>query len=411
MSNAGQISQILTIVLIALGILLVTLVCVYVSILLKNKKKENNTKQNTNTPKSNNTTKNNIQNYNKQSVFNFMEFDKIEDNMIVQKDGKRYIMIMQCQGVNYDLLSEAEKNGVEEGFLQFLNTLRYPIQIYIQTRTVNLDKSIKNYRANVDEIERELAKNKIKYQNNVNSGAYSEEELEKQYYEIVKQTNLLDYGKDIINNTARMSKNKNVLNNKYYIVIYYYPEEVNENMEKYELQEAAFSELYTKAQAIIRTLYSCSVTTKILDSEEIAELLYVAYNRDESETFDFETAMKSGYQELYSTAPDVWNKKIQTLNKQIEERALEIANENIEEVKSERQKQYELNSNSMEQLAKEMAMLMIQQNDEYVGKDIAKDAIEKINSKMNEWKEETKDEQEEKPKKRRGRPRKTSAAS
>lgn len=411
MSSADQITQILTIVLIALGILLVTLVCVYVTILFKNKKSKKDSKQNNKTSKGKSSTKTNIESYSKQSVFDFMEFDKIEDNMIVQKDGKRYVMIMQCQGVNYDLLSEAEKNGVEEGFQQFLNTLRYPIQVYIQTRTVNLDKSIKGYKANIDEIERELNKNKIKYQNNVNSGAYTEEELEKQYYEIVKQTNLLEYGKDIINNTARMSKNKNVLNNKYYIVIYYYPEEVNENMEKYEIQEAAFSELYTKAQAIIRTLYSCSVTAKVLDSEEIAELLYVAYNRDESETFDFETAMKSGYQELYSTAPDIWTKKIQTLNKQIEERALEIANENIEEVKSERQRQYELKSDRMERLAKEMAMLMIQQNNEYVGRDIAKDAIEKINSKMSKWEEETKDEQEEKPKKHRGRPRKTSAAS
>lgn len=411
MNNADQITQILTIVLIALGILLVALVCIYVTILFRNKKKEKKPKQNTTTSKGKEVKKNNTETYSKQSVFDFMEFDKIEDNMIVQRDGKRYIMIMQCQGVNYDLLSEAEKNGVEEGFLQFLNTLRYPIQIYIQTRTVNLDKSIKGYKENVDEIERQLNRNKIKYQDNVSSGAYTEEELEKQYYEIVKQTNLLEYGKDIIKSTEKMSKNRNVLNNKYYIAIYYYPEEINENMEKYEVQETAFNELYTKAQTIIRTLYSCSITTKILDSEEIAELLYVAYNRDESETFDFETAMKSGYEELYSTAPDIWNKKLKTLNKQIEERALQIANENIEEVKTERQRQYELKSDNMEELARQMAMLMIQQNNEYVGRDIAKEAIEKINNKMSKWEEETNNEQEEKPKKRRGRPKKTTTAS
>ena len=28
--------------------------------------------------------------YNKQSIFKFMEFDSIRDNMIVQKDGKRF---------------------------------------------------------------------------------------------------------------------------------------------------------------------------------------------------------------------------------------------------------------------------------------------------------------------------------
>ena len=41
------------------------------------------------------------QSYNKESIFNFMEFDKIEDNMIVQKDGKRFLMVIECQGINY----------------------------------------------------------------------------------------------------------------------------------------------------------------------------------------------------------------------------------------------------------------------------------------------------------------------
>lgn len=38
-----------------------------------------------------------------------MEFDKIEDNMIVQKNGKRYLMVVECQGINYDLMSRMEK--------------------------------------------------------------------------------------------------------------------------------------------------------------------------------------------------------------------------------------------------------------------------------------------------------------
>ena len=84
---------------------------------------------------------------------NFMEFDKVEDNMIVQKKGKRYLMVVECQGVNYDLMSNIEKVAVEEGFQQFLNTLRHPIQIYIQTRTINLESSISNYKAKVKEIE------------------------------------------------------------------------------------------------------------------------------------------------------------------------------------------------------------------------------------------------------------------
>lgn len=405
MNNTDQISQILTIVLIVMVVVLIAFVLIYVTLLLKNKKQQdelnsnNDEKKNTNKKEKNEKT----ETYTKKSIFDFMEFDKIEDNMIIQKNGVRYVMVLQCQGVNYDLLSQAEKVGVEEGFLQFLNTLRYPIQLYIQTRTVNLDSSLTGYRENVKEIETALNKNKLKYQANLNSDKFSDEELKKQKYEIVKQTNLLEYGKDIILNTERMSKNRNVLNNKYYLVIYYYPEEINENLDKSEIAENAFAELYTRAQSIKRALYSCSVNSKIMTSEELIELLYVAYNRDESETFDFETAMKAGYQELYSTAPDIWDKKLQVLNKQIEEKALRMASNAIDEVKSERQKQYELKSNNIEELAKEMANLMIEENDDYIGEDIAKEAIKKLNKQISEWEEETQDVKQEKTKSKRGR--------
>ena len=38
--------------------------------------------------------------YSTESVFDFMEFDKIEDNMIITKNGVKYIMVVECQGVN-----------------------------------------------------------------------------------------------------------------------------------------------------------------------------------------------------------------------------------------------------------------------------------------------------------------------
>ena len=58
----------------------------------------------------------------RESIFDFMEFDEIVDDMIIRKKGTQYIMVIQCNGVNYDLMSEQEKIGVEEGFVQFLNT-------------------------------------------------------------------------------------------------------------------------------------------------------------------------------------------------------------------------------------------------------------------------------------------------
>ena len=43
---------------------------------------------------------------------------------------------------------------------------------------------------------------------------------------------------------------------------------------------------------IASALGTSGITSKILDSEELAELLYVAYNRDEAEMYDLKKAIK-----------------------------------------------------------------------------------------------------------------------
>ena len=104
--------------------------------IIQNKYKNEKNKKIPNDNKNKKTAK--LKEYTKESIMDFMEFEKIEDNMIVQKKGKRFLMAIECQGVNYDLMSRVEKVAVEEGFQQFLNTLTHQIQIYIQTRSVNL---------------------------------------------------------------------------------------------------------------------------------------------------------------------------------------------------------------------------------------------------------------------------------
>ena len=318
--------------------------------------------------------------YSTESVFDFMEFDKIEDNMIITKNGVKYIMVVECQGVNYDLMTQVEKNSVEEGFIQFLNTLRHPVQIYTQTRTINLEGSIQTYRAKVEEIENELEKEKRKYQQMLNSDEYTDEELKAAFFELTKTTNLYEYGKDIIYTTEKMSLNKNVLNQKYYVVIPYYSDELGENdFDQKEITSLAFSELYTRAQSVIRTLGVCGVNGRILDSNSLADLLYVAYNRDDAEVYGIDKAIQAGYDELYSTAPDVLDKKMKALNEKIEQEAFEKANEKVLEAKSDKEKALEKKEESMDDLIAQMAKLIIDQNKNAVGKDIAQSAIEKIN--------------------------------
>lgn len=317
--------------------------------------------------------------YNKQSIMDFMEFEKIEDNMIIQKNGRRFLMVVECQGVNYDLMSKIEKVGVEEGFQQFLNTLRHPVQIYIQTRTINLENSISNYQTKIKEIEDKYNHMMYEYQKMKNSDIYSKEDLDKYFFELTKQKNLLEYGKDIVASTERMSLNRNVLSKKYYIIVPYFSEEAgNEKYDYEEIKNMAFSELYTKSQSVIRTLSSCSINGKILSSKELVELLYVAYNRDESEIFGIDRALRAGYDELYSTAPDVFEKKVKALDEIIKERAIDLANESIDKVKSKTQKMAEEKEVNLEELVEKLAEIVITDNEQYVGKEIAKKAIEEI---------------------------------
>lgn len=416
MSNldSNTISNILVIVLSVMFFVLLVLIAVFIGLRAREKamnapkKEEDLTKKDSKKNRTNRTNETNIStSYSKQSIMDFMEFDKVEDNMIVQKNGRRYLMVVECQGVNYDLMSSMEKVAVEEGFQQFLNTLRHPIQIYIQTRTINLEGSISNYKAKVKEIEDKYRRMMFEYNSIKDSDAYSQEEVDKYLFELTKQRNMLEYGRDIVQDTERMSLNKSVLNKKYYVIISYYSEENPDH--KYDIEEIrnmAFSELYTKAQSMIRTLSACSISGKILSSEELIELLYVAYNRDESETFGIDKAMQAGYDDLYSTAPDVFERKIKALDQTIHDKAVDLANETIDKVKSRNQQKAEATEENMEELVRKMAEIIIGDNRNYVGVDVASEAIKELEKS----KEEGEENNEEIKKTTRGRKKKAANA-
>ena len=190
---------------------------------------------------------------------------------------------------------------------------------------------------------------------------------------------LYEYGKDIIYNTEKMSLNRNILNKKYYMVIPYYSEELGQNdFDKDEVREMAFSELYTRAQAIIRTLSVSGVMGRVLSSTELADLLYFAYNREDAEVFGVDKAIKAGYNELYSTAPDYMDKKMEMLDKQIEDAAVNLASDKIAQVQTEKEKEYQRKVETEDDIINNLAQLIIQENEAMLGKDVAEKAKEKV---------------------------------
>ena len=319
--------------------------------------------------------------YTKQSIFKFMQFDKIEDNMIVQDKGQRYLMVIECEGINYDLMSKVEKTAVEAGFVQFLNTLRYPIQLYVQTRTVNIGDSIQNYNNRLAALKKEQDMKQQEYSKILKSDNYNEAQAETLRRELIRIKNLYEYGLDVVNDIQKTSQNKNVLRKHYYIVIPYYSAEIGTDLiDPEEKKSMIFSELYTRSQSLIRALFSCEMKCKILNSNELVELLYMAYNREEAENYTVERAIRAGYNELYSTAPDVLDKQMKAIDKQIEENAVQLARETISEVRLEKERKIKKKESKFDELVKEMAENLLKENEKYVGKSVTEEAIKRINN-------------------------------
>lgn len=219
----------------------------------------------------------------------------------------------------------------------------------------------------------------MQYYDMVESGEYSTEQLDKAFFELTKQSNLYEYGRDIISDTERMSSNKNVLNKKYYIIVPYHASELGiADLDKEEIRNLAFSEVYTKAQSLISSISSCGVRGKILRTNELIELLYMAYNRDEAETFGLDKAIKAGYNEINSTAPDVLDKKMKEIDKYIEEQAMEKARETVDVVMSEKAQRIAEKEENMDDLITQMAEAILKENEQYIGKDVAEESIDKI---------------------------------
>lgn len=322
----------------------------------------------------------------RESIYKFMEFDEVKDNMIIRKNRTQYIMILQCSGVNYDLMSEEEKIAVEEGFVQFLNTLRFPIQLYVQTRSLNLRDIVDEYKVKVSEIAQEIEKLNSRIQ--AAKDTKNERLLQKLQFEKKRKERVLDYGLDIAEYVARMSLNKNVLQQRTYLILSYYASESGATAEtpQEEVDAMCFSELYTRAQTAIRSLQASEVSSKILNSEEIAELLYIAYNRDDSEIVQFNKALDAQYDALYSTGKDVLEKRQEKLDEQINSQAIELATESI--VRADKYKQIE--QMKKEQKIKERATELVEQYKDQMDEAVYKGAKEEIKKAKIAKKEEKK---------------------
>ena len=75
---------------------------------------------------------------------------EIRDDCVVMRDGTLRAVLL-VSSINFALKSEDEQNAIIAGYVSFLNSLEYPLQIVIQSRGLDLD----NYLAELKVAEQE----------------------------------------------------------------------------------------------------------------------------------------------------------------------------------------------------------------------------------------------------------------
>jgi hypothetical protein len=206
---------------------------------------------------------------NPNSTQNTLQIAEIRDGIVIMNDGSFRAVIM-AKSINFDLMSPAERDGVEYSYQSFLNSLYFPIQIFVRSQKVDL----RPYIERLDKIRTEhdnmlLALLMEDYIGYIDSLAMQTNIMDKKFYVIIPFFPVADIQKAI-------TQSKNFFSGLSEI---FKPKEVHVTINEPDLEKAK-DELRNRVQAVLSGLQQCSIQALPLDTQELIELYYDAYNPD-----------------------------------------------------------------------------------------------------------------------------------
>ncbi len=176
------------------------------------------------------------------SLQEWLPFERILGDGIVQLKDNSYIKIINVLPINYSLKSDLEKTGILSSYKTFLKTCNFNIQILIQSNKEDLSKHISKI------------KETVKKENNLKLYKISEK-----YISFI--TNL---------NNEKKSSSKN-----FYIVIKY----EQGDKSKIVKEEIIISELNERFFKIKECLSRCgNIANEIYTKEEVRKILFTFLN-------------------------------------------------------------------------------------------------------------------------------------
>lgn len=206
---------------------------------------------------------------NPNSTQNSLEIAEIRDGIVIMSDGSFRSVIM-VKSINFDLMSPQEREAVEYSFQGFLNSLYFPIQIFVRSQRVDL----RPYIEKLDKIRSEhdnmllalLMEDYIAFMSDLASQTNI---MDKRFYVVIPFFPIADAQKAV-------QASKNFVGNLFGA---FSQKEQHVTVNEADL-EAAKTELRNRVQAALAGLLQCGIQGLPLDTQELIELYYDAYNPD-----------------------------------------------------------------------------------------------------------------------------------
>lgn len=206
---------------------------------------------------------------NPNSTQNALQVAEVRDGIVIMNDGS-YRSVIMVKSINFDLMSAQEREAVENSYQGFLNSLYFPIQIFIHSRKVDLGPYIQK----LDKIRTEhenmllsmLMSDYITYMSQL---SLQTNIMDKSFYIVIPYFPTIDVQKALAASKGLVKGLSSIFSSKEHHVT------INEN----DL-EAAKAELRNRVQSVLSGLLQCNIQGLPLDTQELIELYYDAYNPD-----------------------------------------------------------------------------------------------------------------------------------
>lgn len=200
------------------------------------------------------------------STQNALEIAEVRDGVVIMNDGSFRAVVM-CQSINFDLMSPEEREAVEFSYQGFLNSLYFPIQVFVRSQKVDL----RPYIEKLDKIRSEhdnmlLALLMEDYINFMDMIAQQTNIMDKKFYIVIPFEPMID-------------AQKVVQASKGFFNTIFGKKELRVVINEADLEKAK-TELKNRIQAVMNGLQQCQVQSLPLDTQELIELYYDAYNPD-----------------------------------------------------------------------------------------------------------------------------------